>query len=115
MWDLILHCWKAKPSERPGMDLIAKRIPARVQFRWLSTDLNKVCCIALSRYTTTDSYQSMNPGGSVVSKVTVDRICKLLNMPEHDINDITASELRTTSDVELFLEVLLDVGMVLFC
>ena len=28
-WELILHCWKAKPSERPGMEqiLVEKRIP----------------------------------------------------------------------------------------
>ena len=57
----------------------------------------------------------MTPGGSVVSKVTIDPICELLNLPEHDINDITASELRNPSDIELFLEFLLDVGMVLFC
>ena len=49
----------------------------------------------------------------MVNEVTLDFTRKLLDLPEHDINDI-ASELRTT-DVELLLEFLLHVGMVLFC
>ena len=49
----------------------------------------------------------------IVTKVTIDLVSGLLNLPEHIINDITASELRSLSDVGLLLEFLLDVGMVL--
>ena len=147
-WDLILQCWKARPSERPSMEQIrcplmeqircpslkqmppsieqippsveqmeqrVKRMTARAKFRSLITDLNKVYCIALSRHCgTTDNSQSMTPRGSVVSKIAVDPIYELWNLPEHDVNKITASELRTPPDVELFFEFLLDVGIVLF-
>ena len=46
--------------------------------------------------------------GSVINKVTIDLICELLNLPEHDN---IASELDA-SDVNLLFEFLLDVSVV---
>ena len=78
-WDLILHCWQAKPFERPAMEQIKKRIPdgtwdqivqcrkakhiehplmeqiamsPRAIFRYLITHLNELYCISLSRLCT---------------------------------------------------------------
>lgn len=46
----------------------------------------------------------------MINKLTLGLICDLLNIPEHGI---ITSEMTTTSDVELLLEVLLEVGGVL--
>ena len=45
-------------------------------------------------------------GSSVVNEITLQLLCKLLELPE---SDTTVSELRTTSDIELLLDFILHV------
>ena len=51
-WELILKCWKFKPSERPAMEQIVRAIDSDplVAFPSLTTMFNQVYnCIVLSR------------------------------------------------------------------
>lgn len=77
-------------------------------FRSVLATLRELAYPLLRRqWAAADNNQSVTLGRSTGNKATVDLICELLNLPEHDV--FTASELLITSDVELLLDVLLDV------
>ncbi|KAF8737311.1 hypothetical protein AX14_013087 [Amanita brunnescens Koide BX004] len=129
-YDLIQNCWISDPSERPTMGQIVESpmmvalsslpetcpsftaAPSPLPANHFSLPVTLASLPATTpsfpstfRSLITSLNESMALSDSSVDTVTLDLICDLLNLPDHDI---TAADPTTTPDVGLSLEFLLD-------